>query len=347
MLRAQDIMATMRSCVLVALVLLCGRAGAERDVTTLRMAAIAPEGSAWARELRALSRDVERQTDGAVVMKWYLGGIAGDELTALGRVRKGQLDGLAGALFCEHLAPSLWVTRIVGLFHDRVEGRMILNRLRPTLEKEMEQQGFVDLGEGNFGSEIFFTREPVRSMADLRKTRLWTWSLDDFWMRELPSMELHAVPLALEDAAAAYDAEKIDGFIAVPTAALAYQWSTRARYFSELSAAFLPGCIVLARNAFDQLDIGQQTIVRTASAKFAGRFADLGEDQDRELLSRLFERQGLKRVPVPPAFYAEFHEAADRARAKLAAEMLREKKVSPSLLDEVMAWLAELRAHPR
>jgi TRAP-type C4-dicarboxylate transport system substrate-binding protein len=207
----------------------------------------------------------------------------------------------------------------------------------------MAERGFVDLGDGNFGSEIFFTREPVRSMADLRKTRLWTWSLDDFWIRELPAMGIGAVPLALEDAAGAYDDGKVDGFIAVPTAALAYQWSTRAKYFSELSAAFLPGCIVVTQRAFDQLESSQQEIVRAAGAKFANRFADLGEEQDRALLSGLFERQGLTRVKVTPAFYSEFHEAADRARTKLAESMLREKQVPVSLLTEVLGWLSELR----
>jgi TRAP-type C4-dicarboxylate transport system substrate-binding protein len=316
---------------------------ASGEETTLRMAAIAPDGSAWARELHALSRDIELQTDGAVKMKWYLGGIAGDELSALERARKGQLDGMAGALFCERLAPSLWVTRIVGLFQDRVEGRLILNRLRPTLEREMAQRGFIDLGEGNFGSEIFFTREPLRSMSDLRKTRLWTWNLDDFWLRELPAMGMHPVPLALEAAAGAYDAQEVDGFISVPTAALAYQWSTRARYFSEVSAAFLPACIVVTRSAFDQLDVGQQNILRAASAKLAGRFADLGEEQDRALLSGLFERQGLKRIKVTPELYADFQDSAARARAQLAETMLHDKNLPPSLLNDVMGWLAELR----
>jgi TRAP-type C4-dicarboxylate transport system substrate-binding protein len=329
---------------LIALLLFWGEV-ARSDETTLRMAAIAPEGSAWARELHALSREVAIQTSGTVKLKWYLGGIAGDELTALERARRGQLDGLAGALFCERLAPSLWITRIVGLFQDRVEGRLILNRLRPALEAEMRQHGFVDLGEGNFGSEIFFTREPVRSMADLRRIRLWTWSLDDFWVRELPAMGIRVVPLALESAAQAYDAHEIDGFIAVPTAALAYQWSARAVYFSELSASFLPACIVVTRDAFEQLSVAEQDVVRAASAKLAGRFADLGEEQDRTLLSGLFERQGLKRIKVSPRLYSDFHDSAADVRARMAEIMLREKNVSPTLLTEMLGWLSELHRH--
>ena len=327
------------------LVTVCASSSLRADVVTLRMAAIAPDGTAWARELKALGRDVETGTEGSVRMKWYLGGIAGDERTALERVRKGQLDGLAGAMFCEQLAPSLRVMRIVGLFHDRDEGDRILNRLLPTAQTEMQQRGFVMLGGvGNFGSEIIFTREPVRAMADLRKTRLWTWNLDDLWVKELPAMGVSAVALPIEAAATAYDARQIDGFIAIPTAGLAFRWSAQAKYFTELSAAILPGCLVVSQHAFDQLGIEQQQSVQAASAKFMVRFGDLGQAQDEALLTTLFERQGLQRVPLSADFLAEFRQSARRAREETVSEMLRKGGVDPTLLSRVLTWLADLRA---
>ena len=68
---------------------------------TLRMAAIAPEGTSWARLLTDFADEVERSTHGKLRVKWQLGGIAGYELTTLERVRKGELAGLAGAIFCQ------------------------------------------------------------------------------------------------------------------------------------------------------------------------------------------------------------------------------------------------------
>jgi TRAP-type C4-dicarboxylate transport system substrate-binding protein len=237
------------------------------------------------------------------------------------------------------------VTRIVGLFHDRDEGNRILNRLLPSVRTEMQQRGFVMLGGvGNFGSEIIFTREPVRSMADLRKTRLWTWNLDDLWVKELPAMGVREVALPIEAASAAYDAGQIDGFIAIPTAGLAFRWSAQAKYFTELSAAILPGCLVLSQHAFDQLGIEQQQIVQGASAKFIVRFGDLGQAQDEALLSTLFERQGMQRVPLSAEFLAEFRGSARRAREETVNEMLRKGGVDPTLLSRVLTWLTDLRA---
>jgi TRAP-type C4-dicarboxylate transport system substrate-binding protein len=199
-------------------------------------------------------------------------------------------------------------------------------------------------GIGNFGSEIIFTREPVRTMADLRKTRLWTWNLDDLWVKELPAMGVRAVALPIEAAATAYDARQIDGFIAIPTAGLAFRWSAQAKYFTELSAAILPGCLVVSQHALDQLSIEQQQIVQGASAKFVARFGDLGQAQDKALLTTLFEHQGLQRVPLSAGFLAEFRQSARRAREETVNEMLQKGGVDPTLLSRVFTWLADLRA---
>jgi TRAP-type C4-dicarboxylate transport system substrate-binding protein len=324
--------------VVIAVLVLTGPARAEGPIK-LRMAAIAPDGTAWAREIHALSRDVMTESGESLSLKWYLGGIAGDELTALERVKKGQLDGMAGASFCQKIAPSLGVTRVHGLFRDPDEARMVLNRLRPTVEKEFEQNGFVALGIASFGSQTIFSRTPVRSLRDLRQGRYWVWSFDWFSLKQLPAMGIQVVALPVEEAAQAWDDGKIDGFIGVPSAALAYQWSSRAHYFSTLTAGVLPGCIMVSQRAFDQLSMEQRQLLRAAAAKFAVRFTDVGQEQDRALLSGLFEHQGVQRVPATATFATEFRAAAANARQSIGTDL-----VPPPLLDQVLAWLSEIRA---
>jgi len=305
----------------------------------LRMAAIAPEGTGWAREIKALNRDLAALTGETLELKWYLGGIAGDELEEIDRVRRGQLDGTGGALFCERLAPSLRVTRITGLFQSRDETRYVIGRMRARLDAEFEKSGFVNLGVAGFGNDIFFSRTPVRSLTELRQGRYWIWSVDDLWRELLKELGVHTVPLPIVEAARAYDENRIDGFIAVPTGALAFQWSTRAKYFSEMRVGFLPACLVVAKRAWDKLSVSHQQAMRTATAKFVTRFEDLGRTQDEALLGGLFEKQGLIKVPVSDLFRAEFFDAARRAREKLS-----NKLVSDELLSQVLVWLADYRA---
>ena len=64
---------------------------------TLRFASVAPEGTGWAREFKAFARDAEAFSNGQVRVKWYFGGIAGDESVVPERIKRGQLDGEAAA----------------------------------------------------------------------------------------------------------------------------------------------------------------------------------------------------------------------------------------------------------
>src|SRR4051794_39797241 len=95
-----------RSSVVIGVVMVACVAQAEPRI--LRLGTIAPDGTAWAREFNTFAREVETETGKQVKVKWYFGGIAGDESEMLERVRRGQLDGAAsGGPLCERLSPSL------------------------------------------------------------------------------------------------------------------------------------------------------------------------------------------------------------------------------------------------
>ncbi len=328
----------MRSTLLIVVALGLSSFG-RADPVTLRMAGVAPEGTMWAREVHVFAREVDAATHGAVVMKWYLGGIAGDELTAVERVRRGQLDGEAGGGFCERLAPSLRVLRLVGLVERRDELRYIINKLRPRLEAEMTKNGFVSLGFSSFGAPILMTRRPVTTMDELRHTRLWVWSEDDVAGRSLQRMGVPVVTADVAQASTLYGEGKTDGFVSIPLGGLGFQWSTQARYFTEIPVGILPGCMVIAQRAFDALPIEHQTAIRSAGAKMLVHFEESGRLQDAALLDGLFDKQGMKRVPVSPALHDQFFEAARHEREAVAAEVS-----SPELLRQVLNWLADYRA---
>jgi TRAP-type C4-dicarboxylate transport system substrate-binding protein len=303
------------------------------------MAAIAPEGTAWARELHAFSRDVEAATGGSIRIKWYLGGIAGDDPTALERVRHGQLDGLAGPSFCERLAPSLRVIRVVGLFRSRAEVVEVLSYLAPQLDEEFRTSGFVNLMDTVFGADVLFSRRPVESMADFRSTRWWMWTLSPLYRETLPKLGARMVVLPIDQLAATYQNGDVDGFIMPASAALAYQLSTLASYFSPIDTAMLPACMVLTNSAIDPLPVEQQQAIRAAAAKFRIRFNERSAELDRSLLDNLFEKQGLKRSPVSEQFRNEFFEASRNVR-----DQLDERMVPRSLLARVLGFLADIRA---
>jgi TRAP-type transport system periplasmic protein len=323
------------------IVLLLGSA-AEADPVTLRMAAVAPEGTAWARELKGFAREVETATNGEVKVKWYLGGIAGDEAQMLERMRHAQLDGAAGAIFCQRLAPSLRVVRLVGLFQSRDEVAYVLGRLKPALDEEFRKAGFANLGEGIFGIDMLFSRKPVKTMNELRAGKFWVWNLDPIWMATLPAMGGHMASSSLDELSQLYRAGGVDGFFAVPSAALAYQWSTQATHFVDLNAAVLPACAVISNSAFDPLPVDAKQKIAAAAAKFMNHFNAINAQLDEQLADGLFEKQGLLKTPLSPELRAAFYAAARAAR-----EQLGEQLVPRTLLADVEKMLADYRHHER
>jgi TRAP-type C4-dicarboxylate transport system substrate-binding protein len=241
------------------------------------------------------------------------------------------------------VAPSLRVMRIVGLFQGREETRYVMQRLRPRLDAEFAKSGLESLGLANFGIDHVFLKKSIHTFAELKEQRLWVWDMDVVMIRVLTEMGMQVVPLPLYDARAAADAGKIDGFFAIPSAMLSFQWSTRVKYFLDVNLAELPGCLVIASRALDRLPAVLRDDIRGAAAKFTQRFEEVGRFTDEELLNGLFQKQGLQKIAGSESFRSSFFTAARAAREKIGASV-----VPRDLIEQVLALLADFRAeHPR
>ena len=313
---------------------------ARAEPVTLRMSAPAPEGTGWARLLREMSAEIEAGTGGAVKMKWYLGGITGDEVETLARVRQGQLDGFgSGGMACERVMPSMKVTRLIAVFQSRDEATYVARQLEGTFSDEAQASGFSVLTVNGMGADVIFSNRPIKSFAELKKARLWRWDLDETANRFAREMGMTVVARRLEEAAPAFDRGDTDGFVSIPQAALAFQWTTRARYITNLRIAFLWGCVLMSNRAFDKLTVEQQHVVRAAAVKLGMRWDDYGATQDEALLGPLARQQGLQVSTASEVFRAELFRAASEVRNRIGATL-----VPAPLLDRVMHILADYRA---
>jgi len=306
----------------------------------LRFATIAPEGTGWAREVKAFAREIEAASGGRVSMHVYLGGIAGDDAEMGRRMRKDQLDGaLSAGMLCQDVAPAFAVFRIPGLMQDRAEGAYVMTRLFPLLREQAAAHGMRLLTSGSLGSDVVLSRVPIDSIETLRKLKLWVWDIDSTSVAFTRAMGLNVVPLPVGDAGKAYEERKTDGFIAIPSAIFGFQWFTRQLYLSQLPFAPLHGCAVMSSSTYERLPTDVRDVIETASVKFGLRVSETTRAQDDELLGGLFERQGVRSVPVSAALRTEFLDAAHAARDRLGAKI-----VPTDLLLKVQSFLADYRS---
>jgi TRAP-type C4-dicarboxylate transport system substrate-binding protein len=333
----------LRAFAVAALTLMGAPVRAAPPAYVLRMASTAPDGTAWAREIRAFARELEEATHGQVRLKLYLGGIAGNELQVGQRIARDQLDGaFSGGMLCMKIAPVMRVMRIPGLFQSRAELSYVIGHLKPIIDDEFRRAHFVNLGAFGIGPDLLYMRKPVSTLAELRKTRVWTWDIDAVLPQALRAMGLTVVTTSVEEAGHFYDDGKVDGFISVPAAALAFQWSTQARYLLPLRVSVLDGCVILTERAFDALPAEAQEKMRDVAGRSHAHLEEVGAQQDEQLLGGLFARQGLQTLPLPPSFAAEFY-----AEARAAREHLGDELAPRSLVQRVLTLLADFRAEHR
>jgi len=322
------------------LVVIALSSAAHADAVRLRFATIAPEGTGWAREVKAFAREIETASNGRIAMHVYLGGIAGDDTEMGQRMRRDQLDGaLSAGMLCQDVAPGFSIFRVPGLMQDRAEQGYVQTRLLPTLREEAHAHGMILLTTGSLGSDVVLSRVPIDSLETLKKLHLWIWDLDRTSVAFARAMGMHPVALPVGEAGKAYEEGKTDGFVAIPSAIFGFQWFSQRIYLSQLPFAPLQGCALVTATAWDRLTPDLRDVVETASVKFGLRIAEATREQDEELLGGLFARQGVRSVPVPPLLRAQFLDAAHAARDRLGAQL-----VSQELLLKVQSFLADYRS---
>ena len=208
---------------LLTVVSLTAPAAAE---TMLKVATLAPEGSSWMKLFHEWQKAVESRTSGRVKVKFYAGGVQGDERDCLRKIRLGQISGAAiTGIGLASVAPEVRVLDIARTYQELDELRAALN---DTLRKKFEEHGFVLLSWGDVGPVQLFSNRPIKTIDDLKQLKLWLWSDDPISGKLFNAIGLRGVPMGVPDVLPGLSTGQIDAFFASPLSALALQWSTHA-----------------------------------------------------------------------------------------------------------------------
>ena len=136
---------------------------------TLKIATVTPENSQWMKSMRESAAEIKARTDGRVVIKYYGGGVMGNDTKVLGRIRIGSLQG--GAFTPTALAGQYADLNLYGLpliFDSEAEAAYVRARLDEKLQKGLEAAGFVNFGFAAGGFAVLMSNTPVDELDDLK-----------------------------------------------------------------------------------------------------------------------------------------------------------------------------------
>ena len=326
---------------LVPVLLAC--LGFAASAADLKLATVAPDGSHWMQQMRAGSEEIKTRTGGRVVLKFYPGGVMGNDSQVLRKVRANQLQG--GAFAAGGLAERYSGLNLYGiplLFRSAEEVDAVRAKLDPKIAAGLEQAGFVTFGfvEGGFAN--LFSNEPIRGVNDMRRKKVWVPDGDQISFLAMQELGLSPVTLPVTDVLTGLQTGLIEITFASPVVALVLQWHTKVKYITRLPVSYSYGVFAIEKEAFGRLSADDQKVVREVMSKTLSGL-DHEARADNEHAYETLLSSGLKPVEVGAGDLDTWRHTIEAMYPQLRSR----PDINAELFDELQATLAEYRkAHP-
>jgi len=288
---------------------------AQNQGNVIKLATLVPDGSVWDLGLKQMGAEWSQATGGRVSLRIYPGGVAGDENAIVRKMRIGQIQAASltvGGL--SEIDPAFKAFAIPMFFASYPELRAVLDKMTPLLRERLEAKGFVMLNWGHGGWVYVFAKQPVSSVADLKKTKLWVGTGDDKMNGLWKSKGYQPVSVSATDILTGVQSGMLDAIYVTPVAAVALQWFRQTPNMCAQGLAPLVGATVISKAAWNKIAPEDQAKILAACRKLEARLEREVPRQDT-LSVRVMESRGLKVSPVSAAQAAEWKlEAEDFAR---------------------------------
>lgn len=236
------------------------------EVYTLKFATLIPADTAWMKELDDWAQQLSVKSQGRLVFKIYPGGVMGDEPDVLRKLRSQQLH---GAFFTGYGVGRIYsparVLEMPFFFRNTNESDYVRQQLMPDIEQGFRDNGYELISWPEVGFIHFFSKQPIRSLEDLKARKVWLWQGDPLGEAFANAAGIAPIPLSIVDVYTQLSARhgSIDTVYNAPFGALAMQWHTRLSYATNIPMTNALGAILIDSRYFKQLpaDLQQMLVV--------------------------------------------------------------------------------------
>lgn len=303
------------------------------EVKTLSIATLAPPGSTWMKVFEAWNREVRRRSNKTMQLRFYPGGVQGDESEVIRKIRNGRLDGAAvTAVGLAQIHRPALVFQMPGILRNYAELDAARESITPEMNPKFAQAGFQLLGWADVGQSRVFSTHPVKQPSDLGPRKPWVWR-DDLVLPEFYRVvKSNPVPLQLPEVLGALQTKRVDTVITTPVAAVALQWSSRVSHMLDLPLTIVIGGTVMGQKQWDALTPEQRTILTETAGQFHALARKNLRADEQKALATLKERN-ISVIAPSDADKAAWHAVAKQVRERLVGQI-----ADQALVDRVMKF---------
>jgi TRAP-type C4-dicarboxylate transport system substrate-binding protein len=297
--------------------------------TTIRLATLAPRGSAPFRVMSAWGNSLRTATGGALTIHVEA---SSDEAAFVGELQHHTIQAAAvTSLGLSTLCRPVLVLQAPGVVETTAQADAARAGLDAALRSELSTSGYTLLGWGEAGAGRIFSTHAISRPADLAAGHPWQLPGDAIFGEFLTQVHATPVALPLSGVTAALAGSRVDIVVGSATIINALQWHTHLTHVIAGSRAVLMGATLMNRADYDALPAAQRTALDSTAAQAHTRLLQDMRQSDARAYTTLVGR-GLTEVD------ASAHDAEWNAIAQATRRALSGRLYSAALLSQ--AWTA-------
>jgi TRAP-type C4-dicarboxylate transport system substrate-binding protein len=230
-------------------------------------------------KMRDGAEELARRTNNRVRIKYYPGGVMGDDKSVMRKIRIGQLQG--GAFVGGSLSNFYRDNQIYSLplfFRSFKEIDYVREHLDKRIMDGFENGGFVTFGIAEGGFAYVMSTVPIRTVEEMRGQKVWIPDNDSMILEAVKAFDITPIPLSIADVRAGLQTGLINTVTTPPIGALALQWHTQIKYLLDEPFLYIFGVLAVDRDAFLKISPGDQKIFR----EIMGRVFKALDQRNRE-----------------------------------------------------------------
>jgi TRAP-type C4-dicarboxylate transport system substrate-binding protein len=286
----------------------------------------------------ALNKEVMEKTNNQVQFKIYGGGVLGDEVDMLRKMKIGQIQ--AAMLSSGTLAQiykEFDILQIPFLFQKYGEVDFVLTKMDSFFRKGLEDNGYILLGWSEGGFSYLMSTAPIAGVADLKKAKVWTWGGSPMAKTIFDEAGVTAIPLSIPDVLVGLQTGLVDVVYAPPTVAISLQWFTKVKCLTDVPLTYVTGAVVMNRDVFKRLPLNVQNILLDTSRRLLDQLKGVTRNENQDAI-RVMTKQGVKIVTPPKENVDEFKRLSNQAMRRLTGQAF-----SAKARDEVVTQVENYR----
>lgn len=223
---------------------------AQRKIT-LKMASPVPENTPWGECLNKIADEWRRISNGEVDIRIYHNGVAGNEDAVVRNLRLNQIQIAVLSTFglCE-ITPEVLTLSCPFLIRTDDELDLVLEDLKPDLEKRINDKGYFTLAWSRVGWVKIFSKAPVFTPTDMKRQKLGTVGEQSELNQAFKSMGFQMIPIARNDLLIALSSGLVDAVYESPLAVGSLQIFGLAKNMASINIAPFMGGIVVNQRAW-------------------------------------------------------------------------------------------------